>query len=216
MQQADMRGQMAARPSRAQWPATARRSLPRRNVAQARCAWVCGRPSPPRPAGRIAPSAAAAPPPPHPHARCRAAARPQEPLPSLIPSTLEELDADGELLALHARLAAEGQAALTREEAARRRRSLAGLGVASFGSVCGPLRRGPAAILQLNIGLYCNQACRHCHVESSPRRTEEVMGAAVAQRCAELMASCPSLTTVDLTGGAPELCPQFRWGCWGG
>ena len=39
------------------------------------------------------------------------------------------------------------------------------------------LVRKPAATLQLNIGLYCNQACTHCHVESSPKRTEVWLGA---------------------------------------
>lgn len=37
------------------------------------------------------------------------------------------------------------------------------------GAGCTPLVRRPATVLQLNIGLYCNQACRHCHVESSPK-----------------------------------------------
>ena len=49
-----------------------------------------------------------------------------------------------------------------------------------------PLRRGDAAVLQLNIGLYCNQACSHCHVESSPLRTE-AMDDATAARCIELL-----------------------------
>lgn len=66
------------------------------------------------------------------------------------------------------------QAALTREEARRRQRSLDALGVPPFQAVlasagCAPLVRAPTATLQLNIGLYCNQACRHCHVESSPK-----------------------------------------------
>lgn len=73
-----------------------------------------------------------------------------------------------------------------------------------------PLRRDPATTLQLNIGLYCNQACSHCHVESSPLR-KEVMDATTAQRCIQLLAgSRVSIDTLDLTGGAPELTPQFR------
>ncbi len=50
-----------------------------------------------------------------------------------------------------------------------------------------PLRRREATTLQLNIGLYCNQACSHCHVESSPRRIE-AMDAATAARCIALLA----------------------------
>ena len=70
--------------------------------------------------------------------------------------------------------------------------------------------RRATEVLQLNVGLYCNQACSHCHVESSPKR-KEVMSFEVAQRCVELMRNSPSLKSVDLTGGAPELCPQFRY-----
>lgn len=72
-----------------------------------------------------------------------------------------------------------------------------------------PLRRGEARILQLNIGLYCNQACTHCHVESSPRRTE-AMDRRTAERCLQLLGSSASTTVLDITGGAPELNPQFR------
>lgn len=73
-----------------------------------------------------------------------------------------------------------------------------------------PLRRDPASVLQLNIGLYCNQACSHCHVESSPLRTE-MMDRRTAERCLELLASSrDTVLTLDLTGGAPELNSQFR------
>lgn len=112
-------------------------------------------------------------------------------------------------------MASLGQAALTREEARRRQRSLDALGAPPFEATCAaagvsPLRRGAATVLQLNIGLYCNQACRHCHVESSPRRSE-AMSAEVAARCVALMDASPSVATVDLTGGAPELAPQFEY-----
>ena len=74
-----------------------------------------------------------------------------------------------------------------------------------------PMEREEAAILQLNIGLYCNQACSHCHVESSPKRTE-MMDRATAEQCVRLMqANSKALTTVDITGGAPELNSQFKW-----
>ncbi|KAI3426961.1 hypothetical protein D9Q98_006905 [Chlorella vulgaris] len=140
---------------------------------------------------------------------------------SLIPETLEELESDSELQLLHARIQQEGQAALTREEQRRRQRSLEALGVQPFGAVLqgagvSPLVRRPTTVLQLNIGLYCNQACRHCHVESSPMRTE-MMSHEVAERCVQLMEEAAasndsgSRLTVDLTGGAPELTPQFRY-----
>ena len=74
----------------------------------------------------------------------------------------------------------------------------------------GPLVRGPTKTLQVNVGKRCNQACHHCHVEAGPKRTE-VMGAEVAARVIELLAATPSIEVVDLTGGAPELCPHFRW-----
>ena len=72
------------------------------------------------------------------------------------------------------------------------------------------LKRDPASILQLNIGLFCNQACSHCHVESSPLRTE-MMDRPTAERCITLLkqSGC-TIKTVDLTGGAPELNSQFR------
>lgn len=71
--------------------------------------------------------------------------------------------------------------------------------------------RKPTSILQVNIGLYCNQACSHCHVESSPRRTEK-MDREVADRVLTLLdRGQGSVHTLDITGGAPELNPQFRY-----
>ena len=54
------------------------------------------------------------------------------------------------------------------------------------------MARRPAEILQLNIGLYCNQACNHCHVESSPERSESMSGA-VVDKCLDLLAKTPSV-----------------------
>ncbi len=71
-----------------------------------------------------------------------------------------------------------------------------------------PVRRTELATLQLNLGRYCNLACTHCHVESSPKRKER-MSAAVRERViAWIREHRPA--TVDLTGGAPELIPGFR------
>src|SRR5437016_928030 len=74
----------------------------------------------------------------------------------------------------------------------------------------GPLVRGPATTLQVNVGKRCNQACHHCHVEAGPQR-REMMTDEVAKRVLTLLASSPGVELLDLTGGAPELNPNFRW-----
>ncbi len=71
------------------------------------------------------------------------------------------------------------------------------------------LRRGRVTTLQVNIGLRCNLACHHCHVESGPKRTERLDAKGLA-RIVELLDLNPGLTTLDLTGGAPELHDGFR------
>ncbi len=71
------------------------------------------------------------------------------------------------------------------------------------------LRRGPPRTLQVNVGKLCNQACHHCHVDAGPKRRER-MTASTAERVLALLAASPGIETVDLTGGAPELNPQFR------
>jgi len=74
----------------------------------------------------------------------------------------------------------------------------------------GPLLGAGVTTLQVNVGKRCNQACHHCHVEAGPTRTE-IMGEAVARRVLELVAASADVAVVDLTGGAPELNPHFRW-----
>lgn len=66
-------------------------------------------------------------------------------------------------------------------------------------------------IFQLNIGKLCNQTCAHCHVDAGPDRKEENMDRATLERCLELIASIPTITTVDITGGAPEMNAHFKW-----
>jgi len=73
-----------------------------------------------------------------------------------------------------------------------------------------PLRRGVVRTLQLNIGLRCNLACHHCHVESGPQRSE-AMDRPGAERILELLEANPGVELLDLTGGAPELNPHFRF-----
>ncbi|MGE5325219.1 MAG: arsenosugar biosynthesis radical SAM (seleno)protein ArsS [Actinomycetota bacterium] len=72
----------------------------------------------------------------------------------------------------------------------------------------GRLRRQHVKTLQINVGKLCNQACHHCHVEAGPKRTE-IMPAPVADRLINLLIASPSIETVDITGGAPELNPNF-------
>ncbi len=75
----------------------------------------------------------------------------------------------------------------------------------------GPLRRETAPrTLQVNVGKLCNQACHHCHVDASPKRTE-VMTRITAERVVELAANSRAIGEVDLTGGAPELNPNFKF-----
>jgi len=71
------------------------------------------------------------------------------------------------------------------------------------------LKRTPLEILQVNVGKLCDLACRHCHVEAGPKRTE-IMEWPVIERLLELLAEAPDVHTVDITGGAPELNPHFR------
>jgi radical SAM/Cys-rich protein len=74
-----------------------------------------------------------------------------------------------------------------------------------------PMRRTSAPqTLQVNLGKLCNQACHHCHVDAGPKRTE-VMARATAQRVLELLIQSHSVRELDITGGAPELNPNFSW-----
>ena len=76
------------------------------------------------------------------------------------------------------------------------------------------LRSAPTiTTLQINIGYVCNLACRHCHVESSPARTgpSENMTRETAERIVAWTLNQDSIRTVDITGGSPEMNPNFRW-----
>ncbi|MBI4547416.1 MAG: arsenosugar biosynthesis radical SAM protein ArsS [Ignavibacteriae bacterium] len=74
------------------------------------------------------------------------------------------------------------------------------------------LRLKPLTIetLQANITKLCNQACQHCHVDASPKRTEQ-MDLRTVNRCLEILAQHDSIRNLDLTGGAPELNPHFDY-----
>ncbi|MBF0162539.1 MAG: radical SAM protein, partial [Magnetococcales bacterium] len=79
---------------------------------------------------------------------------------------------------------------------------------ANFASSFPPLRRARLETLQANLGYRCNQACTHCHVAASPRRTESMDEETMALLLR--FARQQAIRTLDLTGGAPELHPRFR------
>lgn len=64
-------------------------------------------------------------------------------------------------------------------------------------------------VLQINVGKRCNQSCAHCHVDAGPDRSE-VMSKEILEKCLDVLKRS-SISTVDITGGAPELNPHFRW-----
>ncbi len=72
-----------------------------------------------------------------------------------------------------------------------------------------PLHATGITIFQINVGKLCNQTCRHCHVDAGPDRTE-VMSRDTAELCLRALART-DIPTLDITGGAPELNPSFRW-----
>ncbi len=71
------------------------------------------------------------------------------------------------------------------------------------------LRAAEVKVLQVNVGKLCNQACKHCHVDASPKRTE-IMARETAERVISVLRRFP-IPTLDITGGAPELNPSFRY-----
>jgi radical SAM/Cys-rich protein len=71
------------------------------------------------------------------------------------------------------------------------------------------LTKKPISVLQINLGKRCNLACTHCHVEASPKRTEE-LSPEVRDQLIELIHKFPQIKIVDLTGGAPEMLYGFE------
>jgi radical SAM/Cys-rich protein len=70
------------------------------------------------------------------------------------------------------------------------------------------IKRAALEVLQVNLGYLCNQSCLHCHVNAGPKRTE-LMDQATVDALFEFI-DASTVTTLDLTGGAPELNPLFR------
>jgi sulfatase maturation enzyme AslB (radical SAM superfamily) len=73
----------------------------------------------------------------------------------------------------------------------------------------GPLRPSHIEIFQVNVGYMCNQVCKHCHVDAGPDR-KEIMTRDTMQVCLDVLKKS-NIKTLDITGGAPELNPDFRW-----
>jgi radical SAM/Cys-rich protein len=72
-----------------------------------------------------------------------------------------------------------------------------------------PLKAKKLEILQINVGYMCNQVCEHCHVDAGPDR-KEIMTKETMLQCIEVIKNTGA-HTLDLTGGAPEMNPLFRW-----
>jgi len=72
-----------------------------------------------------------------------------------------------------------------------------------------PLKSLQIDVFQMNIGYMCNQTCKHCHVDAGPDR-KEIMTRATMQECLEVLVKS-KIKTLDITGGAPEMNPDFRW-----
>ncbi|HVS74995.1 MAG TPA: arsenosugar biosynthesis radical SAM (seleno)protein ArsS [Candidatus Acidoferrales bacterium] len=72
-----------------------------------------------------------------------------------------------------------------------------------------PLHATGISVFQINVGKLCNQTCHHCHVDAGPSR-REIMTRETAEACIRALAQT-DIPTVDITGGAPELNPHFRW-----
>lgn len=72
-----------------------------------------------------------------------------------------------------------------------------------------PLKPNKLEILQINLGYMCNQVCGHCHVDAGPDR-KEIMTRETMGQCLEVIRTTGA-HTLDLTGGAPEMNPDFRW-----
>ena len=113
------------------------------------------------------------------------------PLPSLRARHLPLAAADEQLATLHRlRLGREFHEALA-------------------GASLHPLRPSRIEIFQINVGKVCNQTCRHCHVDAGPDRREQ-MSRETMELCLRALAAT-DIPTVDITGGAPEMNPHFRW-----
>jgi radical SAM/Cys-rich protein len=72
-----------------------------------------------------------------------------------------------------------------------------------------PLTAMGVEVLQVNLGKMCNQTCKHCHVDAGPDR-KEIMTKEIMEQCLHILDET-KVPVVDLTGGAPEMNPNFKW-----
>ena len=72
-----------------------------------------------------------------------------------------------------------------------------------------PLMSSKTEVFQVNIGYMCNQTCKHCHVDAGPDR-KEIMTRETMEQCLDVLVKS-KIKTLDITGGAPEMNPDFRW-----
>ncbi len=72
-----------------------------------------------------------------------------------------------------------------------------------------PLKSEEIKVLQVNVGKLCNQTCRHCHVDAGPDRRES-MSRDTAEAVIRVLKDS-EICTLDITGGAPEMNPNFKW-----
>lgn len=85
-------------------------------------------------------------------------------------------------------------------------------GIPPFHEVCPEAFQYTAekpSVLQINVGRKCNLACKHCHLECGPNRSE-MMSREVLEACLRVYQR-HGYDTIDLTGGAPEMCPDLKW-----
>jgi radical SAM/Cys-rich protein len=85
---------------------------------------------------------------------------------------------------------------------------LRALPVVNFDDVAGEIKASTIEVLQINVGKKCNQACAHCHVDAGPDRTE-MMSDEIVDACLRVVER-EKIPVVDITGGAPEMHPQFE------
>lgn len=78
------------------------------------------------------------------------------------------------------------------------------------GFLDGKIKPTRIEIFQINVGKLCNQSCAHCHVDAGPDRKAENMTRENFEKCLDILRRY-DIPTVDITGGAPEMNPNFRW-----
>lgn len=79
-----------------------------------------------------------------------------------------------------------------------------------FEEIHAPLTAERIETIQINLGAYCNQTCRHCHVDAGPLRFNDLMSVEIIESVLNLISN-NEIKRVDITGGAPELHPRLEY-----